>query len=151
MNQKDLLGRVLMTAAAFSVGVGPIGVDVNATHLLNPSWPAHARVHEVWLLGSAFLVSLVALYLIWLQSQSRRLAVVLATLIIASLCGGILIAGLTVSLYAGVMVDPATAHLMPSNDRVMGLPGNVFSAIAALLLLLIGAALCMPGRMRNET
>ena len=37
-------------------GIIPIIVDIGPSHLLNPDWDAHARVHEVWRLSTNFLI-----------------------------------------------------------------------------------------------
>jgi hypothetical protein len=125
-----------MTVAALVASVLPILVDISESHLLNPEWPSHARVHEVWLLATGTGVGIVALWLIWMRPR-----LVLATILITCILGGFLVAAATAPLYGGVLVDPATAHLMPNNDRVLGIPANLFAFSLALVILLIGLAL----------
>lgn len=134
------MGRVLMTVATLTASVLPIVVDISESHVLNPEWPAHARVHEVWLLSTGAGVGAVALWLTWIRPH-----LVLAAVLTASILGGFLIAAATAPLYGGVLVDPATAHLLPNDDRVFGLPANLFAFSLALVILLIGLALA-----RNE-
>jgi uncharacterized protein DUF6640 len=130
------IGRILMTVAALTASVLPIVVDISESHVLNPEWPPHARVHEVWLLSTGAGVGAVALWLIWIRPH-----LVLSAVLTASILGGFLIAAATAPLYGGVLVDPATAHLMPNNDRVLGIPANLFAFTIALIILLIGLPL----------
>jgi hypothetical protein len=58
----------------------------------------------------------------------------------------LLIAAATAPLYGGVLVDPATAHLLPNNDRVFGIPANLFAFSLALVILLIGLPLARQER-----
>ena len=74
----------------------PILVDVSTSHLLNPDWDSHARVHEAWRLSTNFLVFCVGFYLLW-KKNSETLAGVL------SLCihFGFVIGALLMPLYGG--------------------------------------------------
>ena len=130
------IGRILMTVAALTASVLPVFVDISESHVLNPGWPPHARVHEVWLLSTGAGVGAVALWLIWIRPQ-----LVLSAVLTASILGGFLVAAATAPLYGGVLVDPATAHLMPNNDRVLGIPANLFAFTTALIILLVGLPL----------
>lgn len=129
-------GRILMTVAVLLASALPILVDISESHVLNPAWPPHARVHEVWLLSTGASVGAVALGLIWIRPQ-----LVLAAVLTACILGGFLVAAATAPLYGGVLVDPATAHLMPNNDRIFGIPANLFAFSLALVILLLGLVL----------
>lgn len=146
MNKQDLLGRVMMSVATIMVGLLPIAVDLSASHVLNPTWNAHARLHEVWLLGSSGLLAIVALYLIWLHRSDRRFATLLAGVITAGMLGGFFIAAATASLYGGLLVDPLTAYMMPNQDYVMGVPLNLAIFFCALIILIAGMALARTSR-----
>ena len=50
-------------------GILPILVDVNTSHLLNPDWDSHARVHEAWRLSTNFLVFSLGIYLLWSKNK----------------------------------------------------------------------------------
>jgi hypothetical protein len=75
------VGRILMTLAILVASVLPLVVDISHSHLLNPTWPPHARVHEVWLLATGAGVGGVALWLIWMR-QEPMLAAILAACIL---------------------------------------------------------------------
>ncbi len=136
MARKEVVGRILMTVAVLLASLLPIIVDVSESHLLNSAWPPHARVHEVWLLATGAGVGSVALRLIWIRPQ-----LVLAAILTACILGGFFVAAATAPLYGGVLVDPATAHLMPNNDRLFGIPANLFAFSLAFIILLLGLAL----------
>jgi hypothetical protein len=141
MTSHDLLGRVLMSVGTAIAGFIPLLVDLSPSHVLNPAWPAHARLHEVWLLGTGGSLALVALYFIWFRRGERRFAVTLAAVLVSCLLGGFFIAAATESRYGGVLVDPVTAPMMPNQDMMLGIPLNMFAFAIAWLLLLIGMGL----------
>lgn len=64
-------GVYLIGFAAVTSILIPAGVDLNATHLFNPEWPGHARLHY----AMSFIMSIglggAALRLIW-QPERRR-------------------------------------------------------------------------------
>ena len=93
----------------------PILVDVSASHLLNPDWDSHARVHEAWRLSTNFLVFCVGVYLLW-KKNSEMLAGVL------SLCihCGFVIGALLMPLYGGEPVGQGITE-----PEVLKVPLNI--------------------------
>jgi hypothetical protein len=140
---RELSGRALMTLATLIYGVIPLTVDLSPTHVLNPDWPAHARVHEVWLLSVGSSIALVALYFIWCYRRDTRLGVTLAGVLGVCNLGGFMFAAATADLYGGILVDPVTAPMMPGNDMIAGVPANLFAFSLALVILLAGAVLAL--------
>ena len=55
--------RGLITAATIWYGCVPLMADLNPSHLFNPNWTPHARMHLTWLLSTNFLLAMYALYL----------------------------------------------------------------------------------------
>jgi hypothetical protein len=150
MTIKGLLGRVLMSlGAAIAGGVPPV-VDITPTHLFNPAWPAHARLHEAWLLSTGGMLVLVALYFIWFYRDRPRFGIALAATLASVLLGGFFIASASVSLYGGILVDPLTAPMMPNNDMLLGLPANSVVFGFASLFLLVGTVLALNLKPTNE-
>ena len=47
----------------------PLMVDINSSHLLNPDWDSHARVHEAWRLSTNLFIFLLAIFLLWSKGQ----------------------------------------------------------------------------------
>jgi hypothetical protein len=52
MTGKEKIAAALLTLTAIVYAVIPPIVDINATHILNPEWTAHARFHTVWQVSS---------------------------------------------------------------------------------------------------
>jgi len=46
-------------------------LEVGPTHLVNPTWPAHARIHEAWQLLSNACLSLACLWLAFRKGEVR--------------------------------------------------------------------------------
>jgi hypothetical protein len=142
MTIRELLGRIPMSIAAIIVGVLPLRIDLGPSHILNPAWTAHARLHGVWLLATGALLALFSLYLIWIRRDDRRGALGTAGVILACLFGGFFVATATVAQYGGgVLVDSASDAGLPLADMVLGVPTNVLVFAVATTLLVIGLVL----------
>ena len=44
-------------------------LEVGPTHVFNPAWPGHARLHEVWQLIANSTLGLLALWLAWRRGR----------------------------------------------------------------------------------
>lgn len=91
--------------AKFSVALSAVifaalipAIEVNATHLFNPEWPEHARLHEAWQLLTNAGISLLAVACVWTQ-RAPRLGISLALII----CGAFLSAWGLAGSYGGSM------------------------------------------------
>lgn len=117
--------RAVITAGALVLGLLVPVLELNATHLLNPEWPGHARLHEAWQLASNAALSAVCLWLAWKQGETR-----LAAGLQFCLVGGFLLAhGLSAS-YGGTM-----RHSDGTELAVLGMN------VAVLVMLVLAAAL----------
>ena len=137
MTTRGLLGRVLLTLAALVGGVIPLTIDLGPSHVLNPLWPPHARLHEVWLLSTGGMIALMALYFLWIARQQARSLGMAATLL-AVLLGGFFVAVATMGRYGGAMTDSAVAAVLANEGRFLGMPMNSVIFGAAFMLVLIG-------------
>ena len=110
------MGKYLTTLCLIVGGIVPIIVDISSSHLFNPDWDAHARVHEVWRLSTNFLIFGLGIYLLWVKKNEVISGVL-------SLCIhlGFVFAAVTMSSYGGVAVGAGI--LEPS---VIGIPFNIF-------------------------
>lgn len=129
--------QVLLTITAFEF-FGPIVRDSNASHLLNPDWPGHARVHLVWLLGFMFFSGLANLYLVWFRKpfDARNLQ-----LSIAWQCcnlGGFWTAWALEPTYGGLIAVPGI------HTHIFGMDENVF-VFTVLSLVMLGAVALLRG------
>lgn len=101
------LARILVTIPAAFLAIGPPIADLNATHVANPLWSAHARLHTVWLLCTNSLIAVLALVLMWRQAdRPTRSSVLLASLLVGSVLLGFFVAAATQSAYGGALTDP---------------------------------------------
>jgi hypothetical protein len=94
-----LSARILVTLGLLMFGLGVPILEINATHVFNPQWPAHARLHEVWQLATNSSLALLCLWLVWIRHE-LRLAAILSTLV----TGGFFVAYALRDGYQGSMV-----------------------------------------------
>lgn len=90
-------------------------LEVTDTHVFNPTWPPHARLHEVWQLTTNVGIALVALWLVW-----KRGAVQLAASLGLCVIGGALVAHVLGPAYGGALIYPGA----PSG-LILGVPAAV--------------------------
>ena len=94
----------------------PLIVDTGNTHLLNPDWDAHSRVHEVWRLSTNIFLAGVGLYLLWVGNY-----LLLPALLSLCIVLGFFTAIFTMSLYGGVTIGEGIDEPNP-----FGIPANIF-------------------------
>lgn len=94
-----MLAKIIITIGALLYGLGVPLLEINQTHVFNPQWEAHARLHEVWQLATNSALALLALWLTWRRQQIR-----LASLLSMLVTGGFLFAYFVRPLYDGSMV-----------------------------------------------
>lgn len=94
-----MLAKLSITLGALLYGLGVPLLEINQTHVFNPHWEAHARLHEVWQLATNSALALLSLWLAW-GRNNIRLPSVLAMLV----TGGFLFAYLVREGYGGSMV-----------------------------------------------
>lgn len=104
-------------------------LELNDTHVFNPAWPAHARLHEVWQLASNVMLALLAVGLAW-----RHDAVRVASLIASSVTAGFLVAYATRALYGGSMLGVDATEKVVAGINVSAVAVGVMSAATATLL-----------------
>ena len=94
---KLAISSVGLSAVIFA-GLIPV-MEINSTHLFNPQWPEHARLHEAWQLLTNASISLLAVACVWTQ-RAERLGISLALII----CGAFLTAWILGATYGGSML-----------------------------------------------
>ena len=61
-------------AVTFSVILYAIIVpflEINETHIWNPDWTPHVRIHEVWQLITNSSIGALCLWLVWFKKETR--------------------------------------------------------------------------------
>ena len=108
--------KYLTTLCLISGGILPILVDVNTSHLLNPDWDSHARVHEAWRLSTNFLVFSLGIFLLWSKNKEM-----LGGLLSLCIHFGFVLGAAFMPFYGGELVGEG----IPEPEILM-LPLNVF-------------------------
>ncbi|WP_439477958.1 DUF6640 family protein [Brevundimonas sp.] len=119
-----MINRILTTLGLLVLLVLLPVLEIRDTHVFNPDWPPHARLHEVWQLTTNAGVALVGLWLVW-----RRGAVQLAGVLGLCMIGGALVAHALAPSYGGALAYPGGP-----NGAVLGIHVAVIVPAAAALL-----------------
>jgi hypothetical protein len=126
-----MIPKILTSVCLILVGIGPLLLDIGDTHLFNPSWDEHSRVHEVWRLATNFMVASLGLYLIWSKHMLS-----IASLLSLCMILGFMISVITMPLYNGLAVGIGIDELDP-----FGIPLNIFSFIVVLIIQIVSILL----------
>ena len=122
------------TAITFSVILYAVVVpllDINETHVWNPDWTPHARIHEVWQLITNSSIGVLCLWLVWYKKEVR-----LSTLLSLIVMGGFLLAFFLKDGYGGSM-----KYLDGSEKTVLGINLAVLGFGTAFLFLILSHVL----------
>lgn len=125
------MSKYFTSIALICAGLGPLLIDVGITHLQNPDWDAHARVHEVWRLSTNTFIAFLGLYLIWIMQKE-----LLAALLSLCLLLGFWISVLLMPLYDGLAIGQGVNELEP-----FGIPLNIISFAAVSIIQFAGLIL----------
>ncbi|MDW3192140.1 MAG: hypothetical protein R8G66_07240 [Cytophagales bacterium] len=118
------------TAVTFSIVLYALVVpilEINDTHVFNPDWTPHARIHEVWQLFTNTGIGMLCLWLIW-QKKKTRLAGILSLLV----TGGFLLAYFIRDAYGGSM-----KYLDGSEKTLLGINIGLLGFGTAVILILL--------------
>ena len=108
--------KYLTTLCLIGGGILPFLVDVNTSHLLNPDWDSHARVHEAWRLSTNFLVFSLAIFLLWSKNKE-----ILGGLLSLCIHFGFVLGASLMPLYGGEPVGTGIPE-----PKILMVPLNVF-------------------------
>jgi hypothetical protein len=123
--------KILTSVCLILAGIGPLLLDIGDTHLFNPSWDEHSRVHEVWRLATNFMITSLGLYLIWNKNMLS-----IASLLSLCMILGFMVSVITMPLYNGLAVGIGIDELDP-----FGIPLNIFSFILVFLIQIVSILL----------
>ncbi|QIG55221.1 hypothetical protein G6N82_14645 [Altererythrobacter sp. BO-6] len=93
-----MIRKLLFTLAILPFAVVTPLLEVSPTHVFNPDWPGHARLHNVWQLITHCALAAYMGWLVWLRGRERE-ACAVALIVI----GGFLAAYVLSPLYGGSM------------------------------------------------
>jgi hypothetical protein len=123
--------KLLTSLCLILAGMGPLLLDIGDTHLFNPNWDEHSRVHEVWRLATNSMIAFLGLYLIW-KKNMHSIALLLSLCMIL----GFIISVITMPFYNGLAVGVGIDELKP-----FGIPLNIFAFIVVLAVQIIAILL----------
>jgi len=121
--------KYITTFCLLCGGVLPILVDVNISHLLNPDWDSHARVHEAWRLSTNFLVFALAMFLLWQKDKE-----ILAGMLSLCIHFGFVIGASLMPFYGG---EPVGAGIYEPDILMIPLNVILFSSMFFLQSLML--------------
>ena len=125
------MSKYFTSIALICAGLGPLLIDVGITHLQNPDWDAHARVHEVWRLSTNTFIAFLGLYLIWII-QKELLAAILSLCLLL----GFWVSVLLMPFYDGLAIGQGVNEL-----ELFGIPLNIISFAAVSIIQIAGLIL----------
>jgi len=131
--QSGLTMQLVMSALWISVSAGLFINDFNSTHLFNPDWPPHARLHMMMLFMTTGAFTLLGLYLCWGPADSRLQSLKLSAIAGSLYMYGTVAAALTMPYYGGSMewTDTVSRGASLNNENFI-----VFIYVTAIFTLL---------------
>ncbi len=104
----SMLAKILSTFSIIVYALVVPYLEINQTHVFNPHWPSHARLHEVWQLITNSAIGTVSLWFVWKRQEVGR-----ANLFTLLVTGGFMLAFALRGHYGGSMLHPdGTERLM---------------------------------------
>ncbi len=124
--------KLLTSLCLILAGMGPLLLDIGDTHLFNPNWDEHSRVHEVWRLATNSMIAFLGLYLIWKKNMLS-----IASLLSLCMILGFMISVVTMPYYNGLAVGVGIEELRPFNIPLNILSFLVVFGIQSVAILLV--------------
>ena len=136
--------RSIITFSALLYAIVVPFLEINETHVFNPNWTPHVRIHEVWQLITNSGIGLLCLWLVWVKNEIK-ISGILSLLV----TGGFLIAFMLQEFYGGSMkyLDGSEKTLLGINIGVLGF-GMAF--ILVLYILMVERFKGTVNRTKNE-
>jgi hypothetical protein len=106
-------------------------LEINASHVFNPDWTPHAKIHEVWQLVTNSGIGLLCLWLVWIKKETK-----ISTILCMLITGGFLLAYGLKRFYGGSMkyLDGSEKTILDINIGVLGF-GIAFILLLSTFLL----------------
>jgi hypothetical protein len=92
-------------------------LEINATHVFNPDWTPHVRIHEVWQLITNSSIGILCLWLVWFKKDTK-----ISSILSLFITGGFLLAFTLQEYYGGSMkyLDGSEKTFLGINIGVLG-------------------------------
>lgn len=82
-----MIPKTIITLCVLVYAIAVPYLEVNASHVFNPMWAPHARLHEVWQLVTNCAIGVVVFWLAWSKDNIR-----LSSILNITAMGGALVA-----------------------------------------------------------
>lgn len=138
---REVVAKLLVTTGIIFYAVVVPFLEINDTHVFNPSWEPHARLHEVWQLLTNTMIGVFCFWLVWFKRHIR-----LASLMTLFVTGGFLVAYVLRGGYGGSMV-----HSDGSEKMILGMNLGVFAFSLAIMLAGVAILLKTQTNERDKT
>ena len=122
-----MLSKILITLCVLLYAVGSPMIEVNATHVFNPDWTPHVRIHEVWQLITNSCLGVIALWLVWIEKR-----VIFGALLSITVMASFLVAYALRGFYGGAM-----QFANGSENMLFGINFGLFVATTVVGILVL--------------
>lgn len=124
-----MLSKLIISFCVILYAIAVPVLEINATHVFNPDWTPHARIHEVWQLITNSGLGVLCLWLTWKHGK-----VILSSIISLFVTAGFLVAFLLQNTYGGSMkyLDGSEKTLFGLNIGVVGF-GLVITLLSTIV------------------
>ncbi|MBO0331389.1 hypothetical protein [[Muricauda] lutisoli] len=125
------MNKYIITFSIVLYAIAVPFLEINNTHVFNPDWTPHMRIHEVWQLITNSGIGLFCLWLVWIKKEIKIGAV--TSMLVT---GGFLLAFCLKDLYGGSMkyLDGSEKTLFGINIGILGF-GLAFTLLLVTTLL----------------
>ena len=125
------MNKYIITFSIFLYAIAVPFLEINATHVFNPNWTPHVRIHEVWQLITNSSIGLLCLWLVWFKKET-----LISTILSTIITGSFLVAFILKEYYGGSMkyLDGTEKILLGINIGVLGF-GIAFGLLLFSLML----------------
>ena len=106
-------------------------LEINNTHVFNPDWTPHVRIHEVWQLITNSSIGILCLWLVWVKKET-----LISSILSLLITGSFLVAFSLQKYYGGSLqyLDGSEKTLLGINIGVLGF-GLAFILVLFSLLI----------------
>lgn len=127
----NVISKILVSVGIVFYALVVPYFEINDTHVFNPNWEAHARLHEVWQLATNCLIGIFSLWLIWIKEK-----ILPASILTMFITLGFMIAYFTRDSYGGSMVlsDGTEKVVAGINIGVLGFGIAIIFVIIAVII-----------------
>lgn len=125
--KNKMIKRIIITFSVILYAVVVPFLEINETHVWNPDWTPHVRIHEVWQLITNSSIGALCLWLVWFKKETN-----LSALLSLFVTGGFLLAYILKDTYGGSM-----KYLDGSEKTVLGINIGVLGFGIAFILIIL--------------